>query len=175
MSNIIEDPNRTSNSSTTLYVELAEVCKRIRKKPESQSDVGSGKYSRFQTTNNKVYNNNKVIVAISKMNCIFATYSKKMNDINNIDDIQEIKLKHKFSLYHDLMNEFISKNNTNNNCSSQEDQNQSSNIFKGFGVVCTNHLISLASLFGIIPIDFYINVPLHSNGGVGMFLRERFN
>ena len=43
--------------------------------------------------------------------------------------------------------------------------------FKGIKDIRANHLKCLSSLLGLLPIDFYVNVPFHLEGGTGTFLK----
>ena len=134
----------------TLYFELSELCKLIRNKPTATADTGSGQHPRFQTTNNKMYDEEEVILNISGMNAIFAKYRQLMWDQNCSD------LLGKLSLYNSLVKEI------------REDRH----LYKGLGTVRINHLISLASLLGVLPLDFYINLPVHTDGGPGTYIHE---
>ena len=134
----------------TLYHELSEICKSIRNKTDAKADTGSGQHPRFQTTNNKVYDKEEVLQNISGMNTTFAKYRQLMLDVNSSD------LKGKLSLYNSLVKEI------------HEDRY----LYKGLGIVRINHLISLASLLGVLPLDFYINHPVHTSGGPGTYVRE---
>ena len=46
------------------------------------------------------------------------------------------------------------------------------NNFKGIGGVRANHLICLSSLLGLLPIEFYIKVPVHLDGGTGVCTKQ---
>ena len=45
-------------------------------------------------------------------------------------------------------------------------------IFNGIGQFRTGHLIQLSALLGLLPLDFYVYVPLHTNGGTGNFINK---
>ena len=62
----------------TLYNELTGLCKLIRNKPAAIADTGDGQHPRYQTTNNKIYNEEEVILNISGMNAIFAKCQQLM-------------------------------------------------------------------------------------------------
>jgi len=47
--------------------------------------------------------------------------------------------------------------------------------FKGIGKVKSQHLIQLASLLGIIPLQFYAYLPVHVEGGTGKFLKNQLS
>ena len=150
MCNLVQRSRRERDCHGTLYYELSELCKSIRNKPDARADTGSGQHPRFQTTNNKVYDEEEVILNISSMNAIFAKYRKLMLNINSSD------LFGKLSLYNSLVNEIV------------EDRL----LYRGFGIVRINHLISIASLLGVLPLDFYINLPVHTSGGPGTYVYE---
>ena len=150
MCHLLRHLRQTRPYRGTLYHELSEICKSIRKKPDAKADTGSGQHPRFQTTNNKVYDEEEVLQNISGMNTTFAKYRQLMLDVNSSD------LKGKLSLYNSLVKEI------------HEDRH----LYKGLGIVRINHLISLASLLGVLPLDFYINLQVHTNGGPGTYVCE---
>ena len=134
----------------TLYYELTELCKYLRKKTDATADLGSGQHPRFQTTNNKPYTKEEVILNISGMNTLFARYRQLMLDKDHCD------LLGKLSLYNSLVKEIDGDRK----------------LYKGLGTVRINHLISLASLLGVLPLDFYINLPVHTSGGPGTYVYD---
>ena len=146
------DSPRTKDPS--LYEELSFLCYRIRHKEmiekTNMSDVGSGEHPRFQTTNNKVYCSNQVHTTIDKMISLFGQYSLAVKSLNKKDT------KKMMNLHYDLNTTIV--NDRKN--------------FPGIGTVRANHMICLASLLGLLPIEFYVNVPLHFEGGTGMYTKQ---
>ena len=45
--------------------------------------------------------------------------------------------------------------------------------FRNIGPVRSMHLVSLASLVSLVPLAFYVHVPMHNSGGPGNFLKEQ--
>ena len=139
-----------------LYEELCQVCIKLKnnvKEHVKMSDVGSGENPRFQTTNNKIYNKEEIMDNISKMNDLFGYSTKKLYNINKSNNRLMLELHRR------LKDSIISD----------------SNFFVGIGGVRANHLICLSSLLGLLPIEFYVNVPVHFDGGTGVCTRRILN
>ena len=135
-----------------LYLKLAKVCCSLRNKTftEDSSDTGSGEDPRFSTSNNKVYSQDYIHQCIITLNDLFTRHTGKMK-LTYKHDIET-----KLCIHNDLKNVIANDNN----------------CFKGIKGVRSNHLICLSSLLGLIPVDFYIHVPLHLDGGTGNCTRS---
>ena len=155
---VSESYNKPKGSNLNLYHELIEVCLTLKHQkffPKKTSDVGSRKFPRFQTSNCIVYTEEETIIIIDSLHQIFKYHSSQMIDIDQSGMNNRDKMLHKLKLFNTLKTEI--------------------NKFKGFGEIRSCHLICLSSLLGLIPIDFYIYMPLHFNGGVKTFLEEKCN
>ena len=139
-------------SSVSLYKRLSDACSSY-KEANNGKDVGScgGIFSRFQVSNNDVYNEETVIQHCLTMNFLFAeaTFELTQRSKNKLKPLDCIVC------FHNL-------------------QKKIENSFKGFGPVRSSHLIQLASLLGVLPLQFYAFLPLHGSGGTGKFLTNEY-
>ena len=152
----ISNNDYKKSKGLNLYEELCQVCARLKNKQqttntENMRDLGSGEHPRFQTTNNKIYNKNEINKSLTRMNDLFCKARKQMNDIKNRSNNRLM-----LDLHQKLKNNIISDMNN----------------LKGIGGVRANHLICLSSLLGLLPIEFYINVPVHLDGGTGVCTKQ---
>lgn len=159
---VIKD-DKIFKDSSSLYTRLVIACNEINKSPSRDCDVGSGFYPRFQTSNNNVYKEKDLKVMIENMNEILSKYRLLMLNIDN-DSNCDCPTKKRFDLYRSLVHEF---DKPKINVTLQKNV-----YFKGISTIRINHLISLAALVGVIPIEYYIFTPIHSKGGVNNFLKE---
>ena len=130
-----------------LYEELAATCSEIRGVPLHSKDIGSGPYPRIQTSANAQYTDVQLSSVISILIHHYSKYTKEMiaTPKRNIDA--------KLQLYQDL------RNNLSDN-----------GVLSGHRTTRVDHLICLSALVGLLPLDYYINVPMHHSGGPGTFL-----
>ena len=121
--------------------------KRVKLSSESK-DVGSGKFPRHQVSNNIVLSESDVEQCIALLNIKFAFYTREMNKIKHN---KGYCLLNHFKLYHSLQSE-IKK------------------AIPGIGPFRAIHLISFASLIGMLPYEYHTSIPMHTNGGPGLFM-----
>ena len=164
---LLEKTTTTMKTSITLYTRLVNVCNKLNNTPKRTSDTGSGRHPRFQTTDNKIYSDEEVLIMIDVMNTIFAHYTKIMNELNLSRSDRTDYLK-KFFLYSTLLQEFDNPSKTKLDIQYKIEPF----LFKGLSTIRINHLIGFASLIGILPIDYYVCTPIHSHGGVGNFIQD---
>ena len=151
-----KDDMNNMTTSRTLYNVLCEICSSINDKPfniSTSKDVGSSIYNRFQTSNSGIYKDKDVLKCFEKMNYLFMTYTKKMSSIRDRHNVLQ-----KLQLYVELKTE-IAKDDT----------------FAGFKTVRVDHFICMSSLIGLLPLDYYVNVPMHMSGGPREFLIRSMN
>ena len=48
-------------------------------------------------------------------------------------------------------------------------------VIKGIGDVRSTTMINFASLLGILPLDYYVYIPMHLTGGPGKFLKNEMS
>ena len=150
-----------------MYTRLVKVCNTLNGTPHRTSDTGSGRHPRFQTSDSTIYSDHHVIIMMDVMNKIFGHYSVIMNKLNETR-YERTNYKKKFLMYSMLLSEF-------DNPSGTKLDNKYKNepfLFKGLSTIHINHLIAFASLVGVLPIDYYVCIPVHSSGGVGTFLQD---
>ena len=143
----------------SFYTELSDVCRSLKGSSDKLSDTGSGKHPRFQPTNNHIYDDETIECLIHKMNNTFSVYHNKMIVLNSMKTSYSTRTKLKFRLFNDLVNKFDNKRQSLN--------------FKGLSSIRIYHLISLASLLNMLPLDYYVYMPIHFNGGVKSFLQDQ--
>jgi len=89
----------------SLYTELCHICRNIKNNTDKYSDVGSGKYPRFQPTNNRMYDEDTVQQLIPILNDILGKYHTRMTELSATKMNYSRKLRLKFELYNDLIKE----------------------------------------------------------------------
>jgi len=132
--------------SWSMYRMLTKVCLKLN--PEKNSldkDVGCGKYNRHQTTASTLLSRKEVKEAINVMKLNFKLYGERM-----IGQKRQ-GLRNKLQLFYDLQQVLITN-------------------IPGIAQMRSMHLILLSSLVGILPLEFYINVPMHHSEGPRKFL-----
>ena len=140
------------NARDSLYIQLSRACKKYKVK-DNWNDVGcgGGGFERFSPSNNLIYDEEKVASYIQSLNEIFADVTC------NFETKKEKKLTPRicFDCYYELEEKLLS-------------------TFKGGGIgkVRVSHLIQLSALLGLIPLHFYVYMPIHLSGGTGFFLKN---
>ena len=130
-----------------LYFHLASLCCSLRGKPQSVKDVGSGEYNRHQPSSTTLFSECEVDKAVRCMKELYTIYDLKLKNVKTN------KLRNTLQLFESLQNELIKK-------------------IVGLGSIRSMHLILLSSLVGILPLEYYVNVPMHLSGGPKTFLME---
>ena len=146
MKEILKKKTRNDNHHH-LYVHLASLCCTLRGKPKSVKDVGSGEYNRHQPSSTTLFTEKEVNNAVSIMKALYKIYKLKLKDVKTN------KLRNTLQLFESLQNELMKK-------------------ISGLGATRSMHLILLSLLVGILPLDYYVNVPMHLSGGPKNFLME---
>lgn len=140
----------------SLYLELARVCIDLRNLPVGKlKDVGASKIPRIQTSSSTLYTREQLQSITFLSNEIFASYRVYMGNTKTND------LYSKLKLYNDLKDLL----------KMQEDAKKNK-LFKGLLTVRLDHFVSLSSLLGLLPLDYYVNVPMHLSGGPGCFMTD---
>ena len=133
----------------SLYTLLCKACEDYKMK-DNCKDVGctGGIFQRFSPSNNSSYTEDQVHNEINKLNKLFAETTYKF----------QAKMKKKitpllcFQSYLDLEKELLK--------------------LDGIGKFRATHLIQLSALLGLIPLHFYVYLPIHMSGGTGKFMSE---
>ena len=134
-----------------MYKMLTEVCLELNPTKNScDKDVGSSKYNRHQTTATTLLSSSEVKEVISIMKSDFSIYREKMTCS------KRLVLRERLELFHDLQQRLIKS-------------------IPGIAQIRSMHLILISSLVGILPLEFYINVPMHHSGGPQTFLEKEMN
>ena len=144
-------------NNKTLYSILVETCNEIVGDQDTNktSDIGCrGKHPRFSAAAAYYYEEKVVKENISKLNNLFQSSMKQFNNM---------KLKQRSK---EGVCQYIQ-------CT-QQLITDISKAFFGFGTLKAMHLVQLSSLIGLIPLEYYIYIPLHFGGGTGRFLSEGF-
>jgi hypothetical protein len=149
---IIEDHTLSRHSvlkKQSFYTQLAHTCQILKKIPSSSlcQDIGSGRNARHQPSNNTVYTEEDVLRYVFFLNMKFEEYSERSNALPSHMSREHFCLF--LSLKQTLENEL-----------------------PGVGNLRASHIILLASLVGLLPLSFYVYVPMHLHGGPGTFMKE---
>ena len=97
-------------------------------------------------TNISVYNEEKVLGVINIINKLFAETTYNFNEKKK----RKLTLMICFECYLELEKELLK--------------------LDGIGKVRATHLIQLSALLGLIPLQFYVYLPAHMEGGTGEFM-----
>jgi hypothetical protein len=121
----------------------------------SLKDAGAGPENRFQPSNTQIFDEKEVVRVVSRMRTIFDNYSNIMRSTCEVttkaDKRKEMMLNH-----HNLSVALARE-------------------IDGIREFRGNQIISLAALVGLLPLEFYVNIPMHLGGGPGNFMREHMN
>jgi hypothetical protein len=146
---ILNSTTRNENHKH-LYFHLATLCCKLREKAEAVKDVGSGEYNRHQPSSTTLFTEGEINKAIMSMKQLYAMYELKLKDVKTN------KLRNMLQLFDSLQKELISE-------------------IMGLGAMRSMHMILLSSLVGLLPLEYYVNVPMHMSGGPKTFLTEMMN
>ena len=151
----------TNQSNCSFYLNLAKAsCVSHGRQFHSEiKDVGAGRKPRFQTTGNAIFSESLLVTNVQILRRLFEESSVAMECLRKIrgqtDSIRSMLLCH-----HTL-------------CSKIKQQ------IMGLGNVRCAHLVSLAALIGLVPLEFYVNIPMHMSGtgkgGPEKFMIEEMN
>ena len=133
----------------SLYHTLARTCIQNKRK-QNNFDVGcgGGGVERFGPSSNHLYTEEEIQKYCIILNHEFALASKNINTSKKLTPFMCFQ-------FYDTLETKILK-------------------LKGIGKVRASHLIQLASLLGIIPLQYYVYLPSHLEGGTGKFLKNEF-
>ena len=135
------------NVNEPIYYKLKNKCESYNKK-KNDIDVGSGgSFCRFVTSNNRVYN--------------LTEYQSSIDIVANAVALS-LKLFHanKKRLNILSMFEYFGK------------VQEMIETMDGFGPVRSSHMIQFLSLVGMIPLQYYVCLPIHMSGGTGKFIEQ---
>ena len=104
--------------------------------------------STFLPSNISVYNKDTVLDVIESVNNIFAKSTFNFNEKNK----RKLTPMICFECYLELEKELLK--------------------LDGIGKVRATHLIQLSALLGLIPLHFYVYIPVHMEGGTGKFMLQ---
>ena len=144
-----EDKKR--NPEQSLYSMLCDACEVYNKKKNSK-DIGckGGVYQRFSPSNLLKLEESQVYEEINKLDEFFAeAYTEYHNKANSKITPSDI-----FECFRNL-------------------QKKVSTLY-GLGPIRSTHLIQLAALLGLIPLQYYAYMPVHLDGGTGLFWKNEF-
>ena len=145
----MKDRSLSKNNTLSLYTLLCKACK-VYKAKDNLKDVGcaGGKFQRFSPSNISVYNEETVLDVIESVNIIFAKSTFNFNEKNK----RKLTPMICFECYLELEKELLK--------------------LDGIGKVRATHLIQLSALLGLIPLHFYVYLPVHMEGGTGKFMLQ---
>ena len=136
-----------STCTRSIYLTLASICQQLRS-TAIDKDVGSGEFNRHQPSSNKLLSGLQIKQIISSMNWHYGLGAQKLCNVNS-----QSKLVEELRIFGDLQHELIT-------------------LIPGIGSLRSIHMILLSSLIGILPLELYVNVPMHLSGGPKRFLIE---
>ena len=145
-----QDVRKNEDLDKSIYYRLATCCCELKKINLTNTDIGSGKYPRHQCSKNYLLSEDDVNNIFIYMIREFYVYSAKMKTTKSSDMLQ------KLSVFNDMKMCLVKR-------------------ITGIGNLRAVTMISLASLTGFIPLDFYVNLPIHLSGGPGTFLTTEMN
>ena len=122
-----------------LYKELCFVCAKLRDVcPRKTADLGCSIHPQYQTSNNIPLSKIEIERSIQRMQHAFLISKKTMKRTTSTDMLQKLKIVQ--SLKEDCK------------------------VIMGIGDVRSMTMINFASLLGILPLDYYVYVPMHLSG-----------
>ena len=142
--------NHTSTKTNELlYRSLANICLSYKIK-DNDKDVGcgGGGVERFGPSNNSLYSDEEICKSCVLLNKLFGEATQ------DITSQARLTPEHCYECYWKLEKQIMK--------------------LKGIGKVRSSHLIQLASLLGVIPLQYYVYLPIHMEGGTGEFLKNEF-
>lgn len=148
MLHLLED-DISITTKLSFYTRLVLCCQSLKNLPSSSSckDVGCGRHPRHQPSNNTVYPEEDVLSYVFYLNMKFDEYTQRSNALPS-----SMTYEH-FILFLSLQQAIETE-------------------LPGVGHLRATHIILLGSLLGLLPLTFYVYVPMHLHGGPGKFLKE---
>ena len=141
------EQNTSIDNNVPLYFKLKNECEKYNK-IKNNYDVGSGgSYARFGTSSNNVYDTPQYQ---SSINIITKAVALSWELFNN----------NRKKLTMEVMFELFSK------------VQSTIETMDGFGPLRSSHTIQLLSLIGVIPLQYYVYLPIHMSGGPGNFIKK---
>ena len=148
MINVLKSNKLHRNTNLSYYSLLCSECRRLRNTPEATSDLGSGKFNRHQTTCSTAFSETQVLSVIETIKKVLFCYTDNMKKTKKNDMTSKMILYNKLEAY-------LTKN------------------IAGIGPLRATTLISLLSLTGFLPLEYYVNLPIHNSGGPATFMKEK--
>jgi hypothetical protein len=139
-----------SSGTMSLYYRLVHKCRVLKNNTSLKIDVGSGVYPSHQELGNKVFTDTIVLELIQKMDQLFTEYT------NLLQVKKRYSLKHSMDVFTSLKIKLI-------------------NSISGIDDMSSTYMISLSSLLGLLPLDFYTSPPTHLFGSENIFWKEEMN
>ena len=134
----------------SLYSNLVAQCKNI-KGITKDVDVGCGPFNRFSPSNTRSFNDERANEICEQLNNWFGTATHRIQKIQSSKKLCPVDV---FECYQELSNN-LSK-------------------IDGVKFLRASHIIQLSSLLGLIPLQYYVYLPVHSGGGTGDFFCNEF-
>ena len=134
----------------SLYSNLVAQCKNI-KGTTKDVDVGCGPFNRFSPSNTRSFNDERANEICKQLNNWFGTATHRIQKIQSSKKLCPVDV---FECYQELSNN-LSK-------------------IDGVKFLRASHIIQLSSLLGLIPLQYYVYLPVHSGGGTGDFFCNEF-
>ena len=140
----------TTTGRSTLYHALAKMCKDIRSSAKDV-DVGCAANPRFSPTNNSLFSEHEVNKYCNGLGVLCESARDSMISLKSSQTTINGK-RERISIVSSLLDQF-------------------SNI-NGIANVRGGMMLAIFSITHILPLSFYIYLPLHFYGGPGVFLQE---
>lgn len=131
----------------SFYLSLSKACCEAKGVPfnKFRKDVGTGQMNRHSPSSSRVYDEHEVKKLRGIMRNLFEDATREIKGFKK-KDTEQYLLCH-FNLCTNLKKSL-----------------------PRIGTVRSMHIVCLASLIGLLPLEFYVYVPMHMSGGTGSFL-----
>lgn len=150
-------PASRRNNRVSFYTLLAETCATIKGKVGDlyqMKDIGAGGGNRFGPSNAKVYDEKTVSKIVDYLLETLRSYDSEMDSIS-VNQTKKEGIFKRLKLTESLI-KLLAENK----------------LLKSISNIRSAHLVQIASLFGLISLEFYVYIPPHFGGGTGKFLRD---
>ena len=121
----------------------------------SLKDAGAGPENRFKPSNTQIFDEEEVLRVVGRMRTIFDDFSNIMKNTCEVSKKQN-KTKEMMLNHHNLSVALARE-------------------IDGVREFQAAQIISFAALVGLLPLEFYVNIPMHLGGGPGRFMMEHVN
>ena len=150
---MVTENNNSYTSNSSFYNLLAFKCSVQEKLKQDSTDVGRGIPPRHELAHNNVFSSSVVSIHLASMNLLFSKARSRMQLLKPND------MKRKLELYHWLQSSLCTLTPR----------------MKGITYSQSSVIIQLSSLIGILPLDYYTQVPIQYDGDSGMFIKNLFS